>query len=111
MNMDTKVGKRISWDIDHEVIRCCHSDSTQEFLPAGLSLDDRLPFLEPEERRLLSRIQERTYANMIGLVDHIVGARIVETLFARLEELIAERMPPGDRFFPQRGDVEEFVLA
>ena len=111
MNMDTKVGKRVSFDIDREVIRCSHPDSKQEFLPADLSLDDRLPFLEPEERRLLSRIQERTYANMIGLVDHIVGTRIVETLFARIEETMAERMPPGYRFFPQHGDVEEFALA
>src|ERR1700757_3429252 len=64
MNMDTKIGKRISLDIDREEIRCSHSDPKHEFLPADLSLVDRLPFLAPEVRGLLSRIQERTYANM-----------------------------------------------
>ena len=59
-----EVSKRVRWDIDRDVIRGRSFDFTQRFLPDGLSKVDRLDFLTANDRRLLSQIQGRTYANM-----------------------------------------------
>jgi hypothetical protein len=37
-----------------------------------------LDFLGADERRLLSQIQGRTYANMFGLVERFIGAKILD---------------------------------
>src|SRR4051812_15357282 len=62
------VSKRIRWDIDRDVIRGRAFDFTKKFLPDGLSNVNSLSFLTGAEKRLLSQIQGRTYANMFGLV-------------------------------------------
>ena len=133
-----EVSKRIRWDIDRDVIRDRAFDFEHEFLPEGLSRLGTLPFLSARERRLLSQIQGRTYANMFGLVERYIGAKMLEisrdhwlgdqvalealvrftdeelkhqALFRRIEAMIAEGMPAGYRFLPQPNDVASFVLG
>ena len=133
-----EVSKRIRWDIDRDVIRGRTFDLSQKFLPDGLSHIDRLSFLSTGERRLLSQVQGRTYANMFGLVERFIGAKMLEVtrthalgdqsaleallrftdeelkhqeLFRRIEALVAEGMPAGYRFLPQPNDVAAFVLG
>jgi len=132
------VSKRIRWDIDRDVIRGRSFDFTKKFLPDGLSLVDRLDFLDPDERRFLGQIQGRTYANIFGLVERYISAKMLELsrehwlgdqtalealvrftdeelkhqeLFRRVEQLIATGMPPGYTFMLQPNDVAAFVLG
>jgi len=133
-----EVSKRIRWDIDRDVIRGRKFDFSKKFLPDGISQVDRLDFLKPDERRLLSQVQGRTYANIFGLVERYIGAKILEIsrdhwlgdqtalealvrftdeelkhqeLFRRIESLVAEGMPQGYKFLPQPNDVASFVLG
>ena len=73
-----EVSKRIRWDIDRDVIRGRQFDVAKKFLPDGLSKVDRLPFLDAGEKRLMSQIQGRTYANIFGLVERFIGAKVLE---------------------------------
>ena len=73
-----EASKRIRWDIDRDVIRHREFDFTKKFLPDGLSFVDRLPFLSGDERRLLSQVQGRSYANIFGLVERFIGAKMLE---------------------------------
>jgi hypothetical protein len=133
-----EVSKRIRWDIDRDVIRGRSFALDKKFLPDGLSLVDALEFLNADERRVLSQIQGRTYANMFGLCERYIGAKILEVtrehafgdqtavealvrftdeelkhqeLFRRIEKLTAEGMPPGYRFVPDPNDVASVVLS
>ncbi|HQY47148.1 MAG TPA: hypothetical protein PLE38_09365, partial [Usitatibacteraceae bacterium] len=71
-----EVSKRIRWEIDRDVIRGRAFDCEKPFLPDGLSMAPRLAFLTAPERRLFSQVQGRTYANMFGLVERFIGAKI-----------------------------------
>src|SRR5206468_7179169 len=73
-----EVSKRIRWDIDRDVIRHREFDFTKKFLPDGLSFVDRAPFLGVDERRLLSQVQGRTYANIFGLVERFIAAKVLD---------------------------------
>lgn len=133
-----EVSKRIRWDIDQDVIRGRRFERTDKFLPDGLSLLDRIAFLQDHERLLLSQIQGRTYANMFGLVERYIGAEMLEVsldhrlgdqvalealvrftdeelkhqeLFRRIERLAGAGMPEGYRFMPQADEVAGFVLG
>lgn len=133
-----EASKRIRWDIDRDVIRGRGFDFSKKFLPDGLSMVNRLSFLSPAEQRLLSQVQGRTYANMFGLVERFIGAKMLEIsrdhwlgdqsalealvrftdeelkhqeLFRRLERMIAAGMPTGYTFLPQPNDVAGFVLG
>ena len=133
-----EVSRRIRWDIDRDVIRGRHFDFARTFLPDGLSLVDRLDFLGARERRLLSQIQGRTYANMFGLVERFISAKVLEVsrdhwlgdqtaqealvrftdeelkhqaLFRHVEQLAGEGMPDGYRFLPESNEVASFVLG
>ena len=133
-----EVSKRIRWDIDRDVIRGRKFDLSKKFLPDGISKVDRLGFLGADERRLLSQIQGRTYANMFGLVERFISAKVLELsrdhwlgdqtalealvrftdeelkhqeLFRRLERMVAEGMPAGYQFLPQPNDVASVVLV
>ncbi|WP_332744584.1 hypothetical protein [Hydrogenophaga sp.] len=133
-----EVSKRIRWDIDRDVIRGRHFDLAHTFLPDGLSLADELPFLSPTEHRFLSQVQGRTYANMFGLVERFIGAKMLEVsrdhwlgdqtaleaivrftdeelkhqeLFRRIEGLVGADMPAGYRFDVSPNDVAAFVLG
>jgi hypothetical protein len=133
-----EVSQRIRWDIDQDVIRNRRFDLNQRFLPDGLSRVGELEFLTPAERRLLSQIQGRTYANMFGLVERFIGAKVLEVsrdhwlgdqtalealvrfsdeelkhqeLFRRLERMAAAGMPEGYSFLLQPNEVAAAVLG
>ena len=133
-----EVSKRIRWEIERDVIRGRSFDLSKKFLPDGLSKIDRLSFLSQDEQRFLSQIQGRTYANMFGLVERFIGAKILDVsrdhwlgdqtalealvrfgdeelkhqeLFRRIERLAAEGMPEGYSFLPQPNDVASVVLG
>jgi len=133
-----EVSKRIRWDIERDVIRGRKLDLSKKFLPDGISKVHELDFLGADARRLLSQVQGRTYANMFGLVERFIGAKILEVsrehwlgdqvklealvrftdeelkhqeLFRRVERLAAEGMPEGYRFLPQPNDVASVVLG
>ncbi len=130
--------KRIRWEIDDDVIRGRTLDVTQKFLPDGLSLVDDLPFLTSDERRFMSQVQGRTYANLFGLVERFINAKLLEVsrdhwfgdqvalealvrfsdeelkhqeLFRRVEALAGSTMPPGYTLTAQPNDVARFVLG
>jgi len=133
-----EVSKRIRWDTDRDVIRGRQFDFGKTFLPDGLSMVTRLPFLSVNEERLYSQVQGRTYANMFALVERLIGAKVLEIsrghwlgdqvalealvrltdeelkhqeMFRRLETMMAPGMPAGYRFLPQPNDVAQAVLA
>ncbi|HKO68292.1 MAG TPA: hypothetical protein VJU53_10860 [Burkholderiaceae bacterium] len=130
--------KRIRWDIDQDVIRGRKFDFDKKFMPDGLSKVNELTFLQPAERRFLSQVQGRTYANIFGLVERYIGAKILEIskhhwfgdqtalealvrftdeelkhqeLFRRLDQMAAAEMPSGYSFQPQPNDVASAVLS
>lgn len=130
--------KRVSWDIDRDVIRGREFDLGHKFLPDGLTGIGQLTFLDASRKRLFSQIQGRTYANMFGLVERFINTKVLEIseqhragdataleallrfsdeelkhqeLFRRIEAMIASRMPDGYRFLPQAGEVAQVVLG
>ena len=130
--------KRVRFDIDRDVIRGRKLDFTRKFLPDGLSMAGRVPFLTEAEKLTYSRVQGRTYANMFGLVERFIGAKMLDVsrdhwmgdqvalealvrftdeeikhqeLFRRMEAMTAAGMPPGYMFVPQPNDVARAVLA
>src|SRR5262245_57940708 len=70
--------KRVRWSIDADVIRNRTFDTTQKFLPDGLSKVRDFTFLSEAEQRYLSQIQGRTYANIFGLVERYINAKVLE---------------------------------
>ena len=127
-----------AWDIDRDAIRGREFDFTKKFLLDGLSSVDRLTFLGVDERRLLSQIQGRSYANIFGLVERYIGAKMLEVsrdhglgdqvalealvrmtdeelkhqeLFRRIETMIGAGMPTGYSFLPQPNDGASVVLG
>ena len=133
-----EVSRRIRWDIDRDVIRGRKFDVSKKFLPDGLSKAGTLDFLSAAEKRLMSQIQGRSYANIFGLVERYIGAKILEIsrehwlgdqtalealvrftdeelkhqeLFRRVEAMVAADMPPGYTFLPQPNDVATAVLS
>jgi hypothetical protein len=133
-----EVSKRIRWEIDRDVIKGREFDFTKKFLPDGLSKVDRLDFLGAGEQRLLSQIQGRTYANIFGLVERFIAAKVLELshehslgdqnalealvrfgdeeikhqeLFRRVERMCATGMAPGYNFVPEPNAVASAVLS
>jgi hypothetical protein len=133
-----EASKRVRWEIDRDVIRGRQFDYSRDFLPGGLARMERFDFLEADERRLLSQVQGRTYANMFALVERFIGAKMMDLtrdhalgdqvvaeslvrltdeelkhqeLFRRLEEMMAGGMPAGYRFLPNPNDVANAVLS
>jgi hypothetical protein len=103
-----------------------------------LSLVAELPFLTPRERKFMSQVQGRTYANIFGLVERFIDAKILELardhrfgdqvalealvrfsdeelkhqeLFRRVEALAASAMPPGYAATADPNAVAQFVLG
>lgn len=130
--------KRVRWDIDRDVIRGRRFDASEKYLPDGISRIDRMAFLSHGEKRLLSQIQGRTYANMFGLLERFINAKMLDIsrdywfedqtalealvrfsaeelkhqeLFRRIERMIAAKLPPGYRFVPQPNAVARVVLG
>jgi hypothetical protein len=133
-----EASKRIRWTIEDDVIRGRQLDAGQKFLPDGLSLVHELPFLTASERRFMSQLQGRTYANLFGLVERFINAKVLEiskdhwfgdqialealvrfsdeelkhqALFRRVETLAAESMPHGYAAIADPNDVARFVLG
>jgi len=133
-----EVSKRVRWSIEADVIKGREFDFTKKFLPDGLSKVAALEFLSASEQRLLSQIQGRTYANMFGLVERFIGAKMLEVsrdhwlgdqvalealvrftdeeikhqeLFRRIEAMIAAGMPAGYTFLPHPNEVASIVLG
>jgi hypothetical protein len=133
-----QASKQVRWDIEADVIRGRQFDTTQKFLPDGLSKVHELGFLTLEEKRYVSQIQGRTYANMFGLVERFINAKVLElsrehwlgdqvalealvrfsdeelkhqALFRRIEHLAGAQMPAGYTFVPQPNDVAMAVLS
>jgi hypothetical protein len=133
-----EVSKRIRWEIDRDLIRGRRFDHGKKFLPDGLSMVQHLGFLDPGEQRLLSQIQGRSYANIFGLVERFITAKVLELshdrwlgdqtalealirfsdeelkhqeLFRRIETMIAEDMPPGYHLVAEPNAVAEAVLS
>src|SRR5208283_3067453 len=129
--------KRVRWDIETDVIRGRHFHRANKFLPDGLTLAQRLDFLSPGERVYFSQVQGRTYANMFGLVERFIGAKVLElsrdhwlgdqvaleglvrfgdeelkhqALFRRVVALTGEVMPPGYSFGWDPNEVAAAVL-
>jgi len=120
-----QTSNRVRSDIEQDVIRGRRFDAAQKFLPDGLSLAHLFATLSPDERRFVSQIQGRTYANVFGLVERFINAKVLEqshdhalgdqvaleallrfseeelkhqALFRRVEAMIGEVMPAGYRF-------------
>ena len=133
-----ETSKRIRWDIDKDVIRDRQFDMGKKFLPDGLSKVNDVPFLTEAEKMFLSQVQGRTYANMFGLVERFICAKVLEVshehflgdqialealvrfsdeelkhqeLFRRLDEMAAQQMPAGYTFLPQPNEVANVVLG
>jgi hypothetical protein len=129
--------KRVRWDIDKDVIRGRSFDLAHKFLPDGLSEVDQMDFLSRGEKRYLSQIQGRTYANVFGLVERFISAKVLELsrdywmgdqaaleglvrfcdeelkhqeLFRRIERKIAEVQPGGYSFVHDPDQVARVVL-
>jgi hypothetical protein len=130
--------RRVRWDIDRDVFRGRDFDFSHQFLPDGLSMTDRLAFLGASDRRTLSQIQGRTYANVFGLVERFINAKVLELsrdhwlgdqialealvgfsqeelkhqeMFRRIEQMIAAGMPEGYRFAARPDRVASVVLT
>jgi hypothetical protein len=130
--------KRVYWDIDEDVIRGRRFDAAHKFLPDGLSLADAFTTLSPDERRFVSQIQGRTYANIFGLVERFINAKILElgrdhalgdqeavealvrfsdeelkhqALFRRIDAMVGEVLPDGYSFDADPNAVARAVLA
>ena len=73
-----ETSKRVRWDIDKDVIQGRRFDPSQKFLPDGLAFADAFATLSPNEKRFVSQIQGRTYANVFGLVERFINAKVLE---------------------------------
>jgi hypothetical protein len=129
--------KRVRWEID-DIIQGREFDSAQAFMPDGLARPGYFPSLTANEMRFVSQIQGRTYANMFGLLERFVNAKVLEIsrdhwfgdqtklealvrfsdeeikhqeLFRRIETMIAATMPEGYTFTPQPNPVAQVILG
>ena len=114
------------------------STAAHKFLPDGLSLADAFTTLSADEKRFVSQIQGRTYANVFGLVERFINAKVLElshdhwfgdqvalealvrfsdeelkhqALFRRIDAMIGEVLPDGYRFDIDPDGVAHIVLG
>ena len=133
-----EASKRVRWDIDEDVIRGRQFDTAHKFLPDGLALTNGFTTLSPRERRFVSQIQGRTYANIFGLVERFINAKVLElsrdhalgdqivvealvrfsdeelkhqALFRRIDAMVGEVLPGGYRFDFDPNTVARAVLG
>jgi hypothetical protein len=133
-----ETSKRVRWDIDEDVIRGRRFDVAQKFLPDGLALAEAFTTLSADEKRFVSQIQGRTYANVFGLVERFINAKVLElshdhwfgdqvalealvrfsdeelkhqALFRRIDAMIGEVLPDGYRFDVDPNAVAHVVLG
>jgi hypothetical protein len=133
-----QTSKRVRWDIDKDVIRGRRFDAAQKLLPDGLSLADAFTTLSADEKRFVSQIQGRTYANVFGLVERFINAKVLElshdhwfgdqvalealvrfsdeelkhqALFRRIDAMVGDVLPGGYRFDIDPNGVAHAVLG
>ena len=133
-----ELSKKTEWQIDRDLLRGRTFDFSRKFLPDGLTLNHRLPFLLAGDARLMSQVQGRTYAYLFGLVERFISAKMLDLgrarifgdqlaleglvrfsneeikhqeLFRRMEAMVAPYMPPGYRQVADPNDVARAVLA
>jgi len=133
-----RISKKSEWQIDRDLLQDREFDFNRNFLPAGLSRVDTIPYLTSRDSRLLSQIQGRTYAYIFGLVERFISAKMMDQgrahalddqnamealvrftndelkhqeLFRRVEQMIADQMPLGYRQTANPSDVARAVLA
>ncbi len=133
-----RASKRVRWDIDEDVIRGRCFDISQKFLPDGLSLAHVFTTLSADEKRFVSQIQGRTYANVFGLVERFINAKVLElssdhwlgdqvalealvrfsdeelkhqALFRRIDTMVGDVLPDGYRFGVDPDVVARAVLG
>src|SRR5215467_7209955 len=73
-----EASKAVHWDIESDVIKGRSFDLSEKYLPDGLSLVPEMTTLSDAEKRLVSQIQGRTYANVFGLVERFITAKLLE---------------------------------
>ena len=130
--------KRMHWDIEDDVIRGRCFKRADKFLPDSLAMVDLFTTLSPDEKRFVSQIQGRTYANIFGLVeryintkileltrDHVLGDQVAlealvrfseeelkhQALFRRIDAMMREVMPDGYHFDFVPDSVARAVLS
>jgi len=123
-----QTSKRVRWDIEKDVIRGRSFES----------LVDAFTTLSADEKRFVSQIQGRTYANIFGLVERFINAKVLElshdhwfgdqialealvrfsdeelkhqALFRRIDAMIGEVLPDGYRFDIDPNGVAHAVLG
>jgi len=133
-----RTSKRVRWDIDQDVIRGRRFDAAHKFLPDGLSLADAFTTLSADEKQFVSQIQGRTYANIFGLVERFINAKVLElsedywfgdqvalealvrfsdeelkhqALFRRIDAMVGDVLPDGYRFDVDPNAVAHAVLG
>src|SRR5947209_16171527 len=133
-----QTSKRVRWDIDKDVIRGRRFDVAHKLLPDGLSLADEFTSLSTAEKRFVSQIQGRTYANIFGLVERFINAKVLElshdhwfgdqvvlealvrfsdeelkhqALFRRIDTMVGGVLPQGYRFDIDPDAVAHAVLG
>ena len=130
--------KRVQWEVEQDVIRGRRFAPAHKFLPDGLCLAHAFTSLSQEEKRFVSQIQGRTYANVFGLVERFINDKVLElgrehafgnqvalealvrfsseelkhqALFRRVETMLGEVLPDGYRFDIDPDAVARAVLA
>jgi hypothetical protein len=133
-----QTSKRVRWEVDQDVIQGRHFDAANKFLPDGLSLANAFTTLSAGEKLFVSQIQGRTYANVFGLVERFINAKVLElsenhwfgdqvalealvrfsdeelkhqALFRRIDTMIGEVLPDGYRFDVDPNEVAHAVLG
>jgi len=133
-----QASKRVRWDIDQDIIRGRRFDTAHKFSPDGLSLADAFTTLSAGEKRFVSQIQGRTYANIFGLVERFINAKVLElsedhwfgdqvalealvrfsdeelkhqALFRRIDKMVGDVLPDGYRFDVDPNAVAHAVLG
>jgi hypothetical protein len=130
--------KKVRWEIEDDVIRGRAFGRDEKYLPDGLSLIGKFAGLSHNEKIFVSQIQGRTYANIFGLVERYINAKILElsrnywfgdqialealvrfsdeelkhqALFRRIDTMIGEVLPSGYRFDVNSDAVAAVVLG
>ena len=133
-----QASKAVHWDIESDVIKGRTFDLSKKYLPDGLTLAPEMTTLSDAEKRLVSQIQGRTYANIFGLVERFITAKLLEvgrdhsfgdqnalealvrfsdeelkhqTLFRRIDEMMRAVLPAGYRFDVDPDAVARAVLS
>jgi hypothetical protein len=133
-----ETSKRVRWEMEKDVIRGRHFEAADKFLPDGLTLADAFTTLSTDEKRFVSQIQGRTYANVFGLVERFINAKVLElshehwfgdqialealvrfsdeelkhqALFRRIDAMVGEVLPDGYRFEVDANAVAHAVLG